>query len=226
MKDYSKYDYEERAKSQGETNFWEQVRRTINGEPVGQDQIELIYKNIKLSLNLKENDKLLDIGCGNGALTDYFTNDVESIVGIDRSDYLISIANKYFNKKNTDYICSDIADVRLNDIYSKVNKILIYGVFSFLNDDIATGFFENINKNKNIETIFIGNVRDRTLASKFYKREVEDSELDDCTSSMGKWRDKSFFEKIAYNFNWKVKFTKMPKEFYANEYYYDVTFSL
>ena len=38
--------------------------------------------------------------------------------------------------------------------------------------------------------------------------------------------DQSFFEKIAYNFNWKVKFTKMPKEFYANEYYYDVTFSL
>ena len=39
--DKSLFDYNERPKQFGKKDFWKQVRRTINGEPVNEDQIDL-----------------------------------------------------------------------------------------------------------------------------------------------------------------------------------------
>ena len=84
--DKSLFDYNERPKQFGKKDFWKQVRRTINGEPVNEDQIDLITKQVSNVLNLKKDDKLLDLGCGNGALTVKFLQSVSKILGIDRSD--------------------------------------------------------------------------------------------------------------------------------------------
>jgi len=223
MKDLSKYDYEERAAAQDRNDYWGQVRRTINGKPVSDDQIELICDAIRQGLDLSPEDKLIDIGCGNGALTHRFRGEVSKVLGVDRSEYLISVANENFHDGNIEYVVGDALSVlrSVEDIY-QYNKALLYGVFSFFDDVLALSFFEHISNESNIKKIFIGNVRDRALAERFYKRPVSDSELDDNKSSMGKWRTREYFIDMANRFKWKVEFSKMPKEFYAHEYYFDV----
>ena len=56
--DRSSYDYNERPKKFDENDFWRQVRRTINGEPVEEYQIDLIANQVVNLLSLKESDKL------------------------------------------------------------------------------------------------------------------------------------------------------------------------
>src|SRR5262245_10350175 len=52
-------------------DYWGQVKRTVGGQPVSQEQIDLIVAAVKRGLQLGPEDTLLDICCGNGALTTY-----------------------------------------------------------------------------------------------------------------------------------------------------------
>ena len=90
----SEFDYIERPKQFHEKDFWRQVRRTINGEPVPEEQIKMIEIQIRQLLKLCSSDHLLDIGCGNGALTNRLNIYVNTTKGIDHSNYLIDIAQK------------------------------------------------------------------------------------------------------------------------------------
>ena len=90
----SEYDYTVRAEKCDRNDLWGQVRRTINGVAVPQEQIDMIVNAVKNSLNFQPDDFLLDIGCGNGALTRYFFSECAGATGIDRSEYLIEIAKE------------------------------------------------------------------------------------------------------------------------------------
>lgn len=64
--------YKEHPKTCARDDFWSQVKRTVNGKPVSQDQIEMIVDAVISGLSLGMDDRLLDLCCGNGALTRYF----------------------------------------------------------------------------------------------------------------------------------------------------------
>ena len=68
-KTYLKFDYDEYAKTRAPEDFWGQVRRTVQGVSVSEDQINLIVDTIRSSFDVKPDDTLLDIACGNGALS-------------------------------------------------------------------------------------------------------------------------------------------------------------
>lgn len=57
--------------------------------------------------NVSANDSVLDIGCGNGALTYDVAKKAKKIVGIDVSEQNISFAKRKLSGKNIGYICGD-----------------------------------------------------------------------------------------------------------------------
>jgi 2-polyprenyl-3-methyl-5-hydroxy-6-metoxy-1,4-benzoquinol methylase len=54
-----------------------------------------------------ENDTVLDIGCGNGALTYDVARKAEKVVGIDLNERNITTAKKTYSMENIEYICGD-----------------------------------------------------------------------------------------------------------------------
>lgn len=58
--------------------------------------------------NVSENDSVLDIGCGNGALTYDVAKKARKVVGIDLSEQNILIAKNKFSGENIDYIYGDV----------------------------------------------------------------------------------------------------------------------
>jgi ubiquinone/menaquinone biosynthesis C-methylase UbiE len=100
--------YKEYPKTCDPNDFWGQVKRTVNGKPVSQDQIEMIVQVACNTLNLSKNDRLLDLCCGNGALTRYLFDACSGGLGVDFSEYLIGVARKHFIKSSyEDYLLEE-----------------------------------------------------------------------------------------------------------------------
>lgn len=220
----SEFDYTERPKQFGREEFWQQVRRTLNGKPIDESQIQLIVDQIVGALALRAGDSVLDIGCGNGALSVRLEPHVGRLVGVDYSDYLIDIAREYFQSERLKFEIGRIEEMIGGGHFDGFDKALLYGVSSYLDDELLESLVDWYFRTGG-GTMFIGNVRDRTCAEEFYRRVPTPAELDDTTSSIGKWRQREWFETLAARYSLNIRFLKMPDSFYLSKYYYDVLFA-
>jgi cyclopropane fatty-acyl-phospholipid synthase-like methyltransferase len=225
---YLKFDHNEHAKSRALDDFWGQVRRTINGVPVSDDQIKMIVDTIRSALNLKSDDSLLDIACGNGALSHLLFESCSKYRGVDLSEHLISVAKANFEiLPQYQFTQQDAVEyVQAEPSPESFSKVLCYGSFSYLPQaDAAEVLRILFEKFVCVQTVFIGNLPDRNLASEFYKKQPDVEEVSDNCSQIGIWRTRSEFTKLANDAGWKVKFSTMPSEFYASYYRYDALLS-
>ncbi|MBN2772024.1 MAG: methyltransferase domain-containing protein, partial [Spirochaetes bacterium] len=92
-------------------------------------QIDSLIKLIDPVLLEKKFDKVIEIGCGNGANSVYLKNYYNSYLGIDFSEELIKIANYYYQNEQTDFFSSDIKDLDKN---IKYDLIVCVGVLHHL----------------------------------------------------------------------------------------------
>ena len=104
--------------------------------------------------NNLENKVILDLGCGYGENTNFLLNRKASrVVGVDISQNMIDLANKFNKKDNTEYLCMDMQDIdKINlkfDLiisslaihYVKDYELLIKKIYNLLNDNgNPTGF--------------------------------------------------------------------------------------
>lgn len=75
---------------------------------------ELIEK-----LDLKGNERLLDIGCGDGKITHSLAGKIVSgnVLGIDRSEDMIRLAEQKFNMSNLSFATMDATALRLDETF-------------------------------------------------------------------------------------------------------------
>ena len=226
---YKKFDYDEYARTCQPDDFLGQVRRTVQGKPVSVEQIEMIINVIKGALGMRPNSVLLDLACGNGSLSRLLFDSCAEYLGIDLSEYLISVAKKNFESlPHYRFLQQGVAEyVRLELQPERFSEVLCYGSFSYFSAadaaDVLRLLFE---KFSNVQTVYIGNLPDKELAAEFYKEnQTSAEELSDNSSQLGIWRTKSEFSKIANNAGWKVKFSTMPAVFFASHYRYDALLS-
>lgn len=58
--------------------------------------------------NVDKDDVVLDVGCGNGALSYDVAKKAKKVVGIDLNEKNISFAKERYSKENIQYICGDV----------------------------------------------------------------------------------------------------------------------
>jgi len=221
----SKFSYDEYARSCAPNDFMGQIKRTIKGKPISDEQVSLIVTAIKNVLALQCDDILLDLACGNGSLSQLLFPYCSAYTGIDISDYLIGIAKNNFEKPPKFQFLHDSGlnftkHVAQPDKYS---KMLCYGSVQYFSDEELRGVLQNLkNRFTQLKQVFIGNIPDRELANAFYKTHTPTAdELDDTQTAIGRWRTREQVEFIAEQAGWQVQFTKMPDEFYAATYRFD-----
>jgi SAM-dependent methyltransferase len=223
------YLHKEYPKTCGSNDFWGQVKRTVNGKPVSEDQIDMIINAVRNGLSLRNEDILLDIGCGNGALSSYFFNDCSGFLGIDFSDYLISVAKTNFeNLPRFAFEKSDAASYVDNESEPfRFTKALCYGCFAYLTFADAEHVLRLLSERfLNIKTLYIGNLPDKERAHLFYPDGTDYSSLlYDNASPIGIWRSKEDMSELAFASHWDVRFNTMPANFYSSHYRYDAILS-
>lgn len=75
------------------------------------------------------NDTVLDIGCGNGALTYDVAQKANKVVGIDLNEWNITTAKKTYSRENIEYICGDALTYHPQE---KIDVIIISNVLEHI----------------------------------------------------------------------------------------------
>lgn len=217
--------YKEHPKTCSPDDFWRQVKRTVNGQPVSEEQINMIVHSIVANLELGLKDHLLDLCCGNGALTTRVLKYCASGLGVDFSEYLIEVAKENFEiPKVQTYLLKDVVDFCEQPTSPETfTKMLCYGSFSYIEAEYAERLLLLLSQNfRNLERVFIGNCPDRNKASIFFGHQDFDiTGLRNPESAIGIWRTEEEFVELAYRTGWSTEIHKMPKEYYASHYRYD-----
>lgn len=223
---YPTVDYDAHARTCEPDAFWAQVKRTVHGKPVSEEQIEWIVGEIKRQLVLAPEDVVLDLACGNGALSHRLLDACSGLVGVDISEYLIEVANRHFAVPPRVMFAADGAAqyvARAADPH-RFTKVLCYGSFAYFSEDDAYSTLRVLSERfKNVQSVFIGNLPDRDRAAAFYApREPQAGELDDPRAQIGIWRTREAFAEMAAAAGWDAHFSTMPGGFFSVHYRYDV----
>ncbi|MHB8140463.1 MAG: class I SAM-dependent methyltransferase [Vulcanimicrobiaceae bacterium] len=223
--DYPRSDYLEHPKTLAPDDFWGQVKRTVAGKPIAEEQIVMIVEAVKKTLALTSRDILLDLACGNGALSARLFDSCAGALGVDVSEYLIEIAKQYFSRPpQYDFLYQDVASYVLSETEpQRFSKVLCYASFQYFSPDDARELLSTLaNRFPNIELFYIGNLPDRDRHQNFFRdREVQPGELDDHTSQIGIWRTEAEFARLAASTGWSVTFSRMPDTYFTADNRYD-----
>ena len=112
--------------------FFESIADNWDNKNDDRNIIEELFKLI----DLKENEDVLDLGCGKGIITPYIYQYTHKLVmGIDLSEKRIEGAKKNNPDSNKyNYICGDFFDYEFNQ---KFDKIIIFNAFPHFLDKEA-----------------------------------------------------------------------------------------
>jgi SAM-dependent methyltransferase len=223
---YPKHDYHDYPKSLPRTAFWAQVRRTVAGKPVPEEQITLIHEQIATKLELRTDDVLLDLACGNGALSARLLSRCGQLVGVDHSAYLVGIALEHFHRPpRTAFLVEEAGNYcRTTPDAAKFTKALCYGSFSYFSVREASVVLEALfGRFGNLSRVLIGNLPDRSRAPEYYaSRAIEPDDLDSHETQFGIWWDRLKLSDLARRSGWHATVCTMPANFYAAAYRFDL----
>jgi ubiquinone/menaquinone biosynthesis C-methylase UbiE len=122
------------------------------------------------TLKINKKDKVLDVCCGNGILTELIANSCLEITGIDQSEVLIKSSKDTSDSENISYILGDA--LRLTEVLKESKFDKIYLQFSFQYFD-KKGMGEKVIKEmitvlKPNGLLFIGDIPEASKRFVFY----------------------------------------------------------
>lgn len=225
----NEYVFKEHPRTCAPDDFWGQVKRTVNGRPVGEDQIAMIVTAITAGLQLARADVLLDLCCGNGALSTRLFAACAGGVGVDFSGALIEVAHAHFQQPPREtYVLGDAVSF-LDECVDpgRFTSALCYGAFQYLPRERARTLLATLHDRfPRVQRFFIGNLPDRARMEQFFRSDAYRPGIeDDPGSPIGIWRTQEEFTALSRDCGWHAEYRRMPPEFYAAAYRYDAVLS-
>ncbi len=219
------YEYNEYPKSLPPDDFWGQVRRTRYGKPISEDELRVIVDTIKKGLDLSSGDFLLDLACGNGALSNRLFGSCRAFVGVDASEYLIEVAKKNFEQlPDFRFLHRDAAEFAWEEPEPlRFTKAMCYAGFQYLNRETAERTLMGLSQRfENIGTLFLGNLPDKERAQVFFGPEADyRDKLSEPTSQIGVWWSERELNEFAAAAGWIASFRRMPEHVFNANYRFD-----
>lgn len=217
--------YKDHPKSCEPDDFWGQVKRTVHGKPVSDEQIGMIVAAVKEGLGLQASDTLLDLCCGNGALTTLLFDYCRGGLGVDFSEHLIQIAKSTFEcRPDKIYVLDDVVDFLRNASEpTRFTKVLCYGSFAYLETHRAKELLQLcLERFSAAKVLYIGNLPDKDQLGAFFSERTYTPGIEnEPDSAIGIWRTREEFRTLAKDVGWQIEFRTMADGFYASQYRFD-----
>ncbi|MEO1450533.1 MAG: methyltransferase domain-containing protein [Bacteroidota bacterium] len=151
------------------SNAQAQVARTLHAQPLSEDILDQIVTYIAGLLDLQPSDRLLDICCGNGLLTERLATKCAETIGVDLSAGQIARAQELFPDTKVQYRTGDAAALPV-DLQGPFDKINLYFSFQYLDrpGQGAAALAGMAARLKPGGSILLGDVPDLALLDQFY----------------------------------------------------------
>ena len=225
---YPKFDYNEYPKTLERDDFWGQTRRTKYGKRISEEEVKFLIDAINHGLALSRNDFLLDIACGNGALSSRLFDYCGGYLGVDASSYLIEIADQYFSRvPDYSFVHLDASQYMKSECEpDRFTKALCYASIQFFEpEDLAEVLKVLTERFVRVRRLFIGQIPDVELANLFFSDGVVFSdELNSPKTQVGRWFSTDEILEWARNLGWSCEIRRMPIEIFNSAYRFDVLF--
>jgi cyclopropane fatty-acyl-phospholipid synthase-like methyltransferase len=181
-----------------------QVMRTVNKKPVEDDVFLRTVDFVEKQMGLNGKSDLLELCCGNGAMTIPLAHRVNSVLAVDFSEPLIHRLQERSRKEdlfNIKTLTMNVADLS-TDILTPFSHILLYYAFQYFEESDAVYLFEKAHSWLLPGGIFyIGEIPDREKLWTFANTpEYEKSYFDllkNGKPAIGTWYEKTFLHKLA-----------------------------
>lgn len=222
---YPKWDYKDYPKTLPADDLWGQVRRTVHGKPVPETEIEKMVHSIRQGLMFQSTDVLLDIGCGNGALTQRFFNDCAQVHGVDHSDYLVSVANERFSDVQRSFECMEVdAYMTAAAEPQRFTKVLCFGTLGYFSEASVILMLSQLwLRFTSVQRVYLGNLPDPDRAHAFYgNTNFTSADLLQHQSQIGCWRSPAQIQALAAAAGWASEYQAPAADFYQSHYRYNM----
>lgn len=217
--------YDAHARACDPDDLWGQVKRTVGGKPLPAAQIALILDNVAAALALSADDVLLDLCCGNGALSHQWFAACADGVGVDASPYLIEIARRRFAANApARFVAAEALDyLQSAERCADFTKAVCYGSLQYFSPERAEAVLATLRSQcPALVRVMIGNIPDRDRAAAFFGERTPDAgELDSPLGAIGVWHTRKGFAELAQRSGWQCLTQLMPAGFHAAHYRFD-----
>jgi hypothetical protein len=215
--------YETLSRNSDAKDFQRQVGRVVKAGPAGPDQITMIVDAVTRGLDLKPQDVVLDLCCGNGAISHQVFAHCQGGLGVDFTPYLIEIAKANFEQPpHCLYQLSDVLEfVETTQDTERFTKVMCYGSFFCLLEWKALKLLRTLRRRfPNVGRVFLGNQPDLDQADLCFRREWDMEsppfeELKRHDKPWGIWRTEEEMWNLAARSGWRTEISRMPPEFFV-----------
>jgi len=213
----------------GDKELLYQVGKTVNKEVIDKKQFYKIINEIKNKLDLRSNDNLLDLCCGNGVLTYALAKYVHFVVGIDFSLLYINNAKRFKSAENILYRNYDVKQLENLRFDYSFTKVLMYDALAYFTRSDLDKLLRRL---KEITSpgakFFFGSVLDDSKKWNFFntpKRKFYyyfNLKFLGQDKGLGKWWGKEEIREICEKNNLQVRFSNQGRSIYTSHYRMDL----
>ena len=117
-----------------------QVGRTVGGKPIDAAQMDRLVAALEEALDLRPDDVLADLCCGNGLVTVRLAKACAAVVGIDYSRELIAVARRDYAAENVRYFQRSAEEIGPGDFPAPgLNKVVMNQGLQYFDEAMLRG---------------------------------------------------------------------------------------
>ena len=213
----------------GRDEFLRQVGKTVHGQPISAEQLELLVADIIQKLNIKASDQVLDLCCGNGLVTSFVAGKCKQIVGVDYSSFLLEIARENFSVPNVRYYCMSALDITPEKLHisAPFTKIYMYEALqSFTEEQLAPLIERLLALSNETPVILLASIPHQRKLGKFYNTpELQQTYRKNRRTGalgLGTWWKQSVIRQTCSLYNLRCEFLPQPEKLHTAHYRFDV----